>query len=469
MEQNAKRVHFIGIGGIGMSGIAEVLHNMGYGVSGSDLKDSPITQHLKNIGIEVFIGHAPSNVSAVDVVVYSNAVPEQNPEIIEAKKRMIPIIPRAEMLNELLRIKRGIGVSGTHGKTTTTSMISFILNEARWDPTLIIGGILNTLSSNAHLGDGEFLVYEGCEAFGSINYLNSEIVVLTNIDNDHMEFYKSEEDLKETFLNYINRIPFYGFAVLNGDDPKIQSILPQIRKKFYLFGFNSSNQIYAHHVKCRGFKTTFQVSFLGKNLGVFELNVPGKHNIYNALAAISVACNLGIEPQVIKKAMKNFVNANRRFQFIGEKNKVVVVDDYAHHPTEVAATLDGAFQLKGENVKRVVTIFQPHLYSRTQLHYKNFAHSLALSDFVFLAEIYPAREKPIKGVSSALITETFKRIGYQNYSYAPSFKEILNQLEDFLKPGDLVLTMGAGNIDLLGPQILALLKNKKKEEVLLAI
>lgn len=458
MEETQKKVHFIGIGGIGMSGIAEVLHNLGYAVSGSDLRASHITEQLSKLGVRVYIGHDAANVSDVDVVVYSNAVPDQNPEIIEAKKRSIPIIPRAEMLNELLRLKRGIGIAGTHGKTTTTSMVSTILNDAKWDPTMIIGGILNTIKSNAYLGKGEFLVYEACEAFGSINFLNGEIVAVTNIDNDHMEFYKSFEYLKQTFLDYINRVPFYGFAVLNGDDPEIKSLLPLVRKRYYLFGQDPSYHVYAHDIRTSTFETHFKVDFQGEFLGEFTLSLPGIHNVYNALAAITIAINLGLDVKKIQKSLSKFVNADRRFQFIGEENGVMVVDDYAHHPTEVEATLDAAFQTKNGKVKRVVTIFQPHLYSRTQIHYKNFAISLEKSDFVLLCELYPAREKPIEGVSAKLIEEVFERHKFENYRYCAGLDEALERLVEIARPGDLVLTMGAGDITDLGPQILEALK-----------
>lgn len=461
MKHEKQKVHFIGIGGIGMSGIAEVLHNMGYLVSGSDIKASAITDHLSDLGVKIFIGHDDRNVSDVDVVVYTNAAPLSNPEIIEAKRKSIPVIPRAEMLNELLRIKRGIGIAGTHGKTTTTSMVSFVLNSAKWDPTMIIGGILNTIKSNAHLGKGDFLVYEACEAFGSINYLNGEIVCINNIDDDHMEFYKDMEELKNTFLDYINRIPFYGFAVLNGDDPAIQDIAPKIRKRFFTFGLDPKNHVYAYDIKTDGFKTTFKVSFMKEYLDEFMLNVPGKHNVYNALAAITISKNLGIATDIIKKSLVEFVNAHRRFQFIGEENGIVVVDDYAHHPTEVSATIDAAFQIKNGKIKRVITIFQPHLFSRTQLHYKNFGVSLSKSDVVFLTEIYPAREEPIPGVTSALITDIFDRRKFKDYYYCKSFDEILGKLENFVKPGDLIITMGAGTVTSLGPKILQMIAQKK--------
>lgn len=460
-------IHFIGIGGIGMSGIAEVLHNMGYFVSGSDLRASHITDHLIELGAKVFIGHDRDNLSDdTDVVVYSNAVPEKNPEIVKARERKIPIIPRAEMLNELLRIKRGIGISGTHGKTTTTSMMAFILNEAGWDPTMIIGGILNTIKSNAHLGEGEFLVYEACEAFGSINYFNSgEIIAITNIDNDHMEFYGSLEDLKNTFLDYINKVPFYGFAALNGDDIKIKSLIPRIEKRYFLFGLEPGNHVQAYDIKTKDFTTTFKVKYLGEEFGSFELQVPGKHNIYNSLAAITIAIQLGISAEVIQKSLCKFVNADRRFQFIGEVDKVYVIDDYAHHPTEVEATVDAAFQLKNGKIKRVITIFQPHLYTRTQLHHVNFGLSLAKSDYVLLNEIYPAREEPIEGVSSALIEDVFKRHDFVNYSYCKTFEDTLNQIELMAKPGDLFITMGAGDVFKLGQQILDRLKKKPQEVI----
>jgi UDP-N-acetylmuramate--alanine ligase len=311
------------------------------------------------------------------------------------------------------------------------------------------------------LGEGDFLVYEACEAFGSINFLNGEIVCITNIDNDHMEYYKSFDQLKNTFLDYINRIPFYGFAALNGDDPEIRSLLPSIRKKYYLFGLHPDNQIQAYDIKTEGFHTTFKVKWMGEFLAEFVLQVPGIHNIYNSLAAISIAKNLGVETEVIQKSLCQFVNADRRFQLLGEKNNIFVIDDYAHHPTEVEATIDAAFQLKNGKIKRVVTIFQPHLFSRTQIHYKNFARSLAKSDFVLLNEIYPAREKPIPGVSSGLIEEVFKRIGYKNYCYCHSFQDTLDKIESFARSGDLYLTMGAGDIHQLGPHILSRIEQKK--------
>ncbi|HCL57363.1 MAG TPA: UDP-N-acetylmuramate--L-alanine ligase [Spirochaetia bacterium] len=458
-----KKIHFIGIGGIGMSGIAEVLVNMGYSISGSDLKQSELTDRLKKMGVKVSIGHAEENVSDVDVVVYSNAVPEDNPEIIEARKKSIPIIPRAEMLNELLRIKKGIGIAGTHGKTTTTSMVSFILNDAGWDPTMIIGGVLNTIKSNARMGKGDYLVYEACEAFGSIHYFHGEIVCITNIDKDHMEYYKSLKKLKEAFLSYINRIPFYGFAVLNGDDKNIKTLIPKIGKKYFLFGLDPSNHVYAYDIKKDNFSTVFKVSFMGKPLGEFKLNVPGIHNVYNALAAITIAINLGITKSHIEKSLIQFVNANRRFQFIGEENNITVVDDYAHHPTEIAATIDAGKQLVNGKIKRVITLFQPHLYSRTQLLYKSFAEALSKSDYTLLTEIYPARELPIEGVSSKLIVESFKRRGYKNYFYCPLFDDVLERLVSFLKPGDLVITMGAGNVNTLAPLILEMLKKKSEK------
>ncbi|HOJ49408.1 MAG TPA: UDP-N-acetylmuramate--L-alanine ligase [Spirochaetota bacterium] len=456
MKNKNRVIHFIGIGGIGMSGIAEVLHNMGYIVKGSDLKETHITKHLEEIGIKVFIGHRKENVENADVIVYSNAIPEENPEIIEARKKQIPIIPRAEMLNELLRIKRGIGISGTHGKTTTTSMTSFILNDAKYDPTMIIGGILKNIKSNAKLGKGEFLVYEACEAFGSIDYFSSgEIVCITNIDDDHLEYYKTMDNLINTFLNFINRIPFYGFAVLNGDDKNIRLLVPNIRKNFYLFGIkNKDVHFYGYDIKMDGFITRFKVNFKDKYLGEFTLNLPGIHNVYNSLAAIAISYNLGVDVETIRRALYNFVNAKRRFEFIGEVNNIFVVDDYAHHPTEIEATIDAANQLKNGKIKRVVVIFQPHLFSRTQLHYVNFGLSLMKSDYVILNEIYPAREEPIPGVTSALIEDVFKRHDYKNYFYAKSFDSVIKKSLEIAKEGDLFITMGAGDVNTLGPLLL---------------
>ncbi|MCE5301360.1 MAG: UDP-N-acetylmuramate--L-alanine ligase [Spirochaetia bacterium] len=432
----------MGIGGSGMNGLAEVFINMGYRVSGSDIKVTENTERIKKIGGRVYLGHDAKNVKGADIVVYSNAVPETNPEIVQARKLKIPVIPRAVMLDEVMRLKYGIAIAGSHGKTTTTSMLATIFVEAKLDPTYIVGGVVKAGGIHARAGKGRYVIAEACEAFGSFLHLNPVIVGVTNIDNDHMDYYKKMDALKEAFVNFINKVPFYGVAYLNGDDPNVKSIKDEIFVKTVHYGFDRSNDIYAGGVHIKDFKQYFSVKYRGVDLGKFELNIPGRHNVQNSLMAIAIAYDTGIKPAVIKRGLKMFKNVKRRFNIYPMKN-FTLVDDYAHHPMEVLKVLEtGKEMAKG----RVTVVFQPHLFSRTQGLYKEFARALSTADTVIVDKIYPAREAPIAGVTSALISDEMKELGCKDVHYEQDWASISERLRKSVKKGDMVFLMGAGNI-----------------------
>ncbi len=442
MLKEVKNLHFIGIGGSGMNGLAEIFMTMGYKVTGSDMKESENTQRIRNIGGKVFIGHDAKNVKGADIAIYSNAVPETNPEVVKARQMKIPVIPRAVMLDEVLRLKYGIAIAGSHGKTTTTSMLATIFMEAKLDPTYIVGGVVKTGGVHARAGKGRYVIAEACEAFGSFLHLNPVIVGVTNIDNDHMDYYKKMDALKEAFVNFINKVPFYGVAYLNGDDDNIKSIREEIFVRQVYFGFDKTNDIYAYNVHFKGFKQRFSVIYRGKKLGVFELNIPGRHNVQNSLMAIAISIDTGIKPSVIKKGLQRFHNVKRRFNIFKMKN-FTLIDDYAHHPVEVMKVLEtGKEMAKG----RVIAIFQPHLFSRTQQLFREFAKSLSVANMVIVDKIYPAREAPIAGVTSAMITDAMKETGYKQAFYETEWGSISDRLRRTVKKGDMVFLMGAGNI-----------------------
>lgn len=444
MFHKVTKLHFVGIGGIGMSGIAELLHNLGYSVTGSDTGASEVTERLTGLGIRVVIGHSAGNVGDSEVVVFSAAVPATNPELVEAKKRKIPVIPRAEMLNELMRLKTGIAISGTHGKTTTTSMVAEVLAGAELDPTYVIGGKLNSINSNAKLGKGKYLVFEACEAFGSFLYFSPIIMVLLNIDEDHMEYYHSMDALRGAFLDFLNKIPFYGMAIVNNDDENVRAVAAQSTKRVITFGLKGGSDYGAENIQYNGFGSRFDVYRRGELLGTVALQIPGEHNVSNALSAVAVASELEIPFEVTAAALKKFQNADRRFQLLAVKNGITVVDDYAHHPAEIAATINAA--RNNREVRRVVAVFQPHLYSRTQALYEDFAEALANADQVVLTPIYPAREKPIPGVSTSLITDILAEKYNKGYILVNDRADVCQTLIDYCEPGDMVLFMGAGNI-----------------------
>ena len=409
MFKKVMKLHFVGIGGSGMSGIAEVLLNLGYPISGSDRKKSEITARLEKLGATIFEGHQASHVGDAEGVVVSNAVPETNPELLEARRKKIPVIPRAQMLNELMRLKYGVCIAGTHGKTTTTSMAGLVLKEGGLDPTIVIGGVLDSVGSNTLLGKGDYFVVEACEAFASFLQLSPAVCVVTNIDNDHLDHYQNMDNLRDAFVRFINRLPFYGFALVCGDDPEIQNILPRLVRRYVTYGFGERNDLRAVVNKSEGLTTTFSLYKNEACLGAVTVNMPGKHNILNAAAAVGVGLELGIPFEACARGLAAFTGVRRRFQVKGEAGGVTVVDDYAHHPTELDATLKAARDaLKGRAGGRLIVAFQPHLFTRTQLLYREFALALEQADEVYLCGIYPARETPIPGVTSELISDLLK-------------------------------------------------------------
>jgi UDP-N-acetylmuramate--alanine ligase len=453
MLNRIKKFHFVGIGGAGMSGIAEVLLTLGYQVSGSDLKESEATRRLQSLGARILVGHEASHIDGAEVVVVSNAVLATNAEIAEAQRRKVPVIPRAEMLNELMRLKHGVCISGTHGKTTTTSMTGLILKQAGFDPTIVIGGVLGALGSNARLGKGDTFVVEADEAFGSFLHLSPSVAVVTNIDNDHLDHYGNLDSLKAAFVQFVNKVPFYGFAVVCGDDPGVVSVMPSFKRRVFSYGFGASCDYRASEVETKGLSTSFRVNKAGVELGRLGIQVPGRHNILNALAALATGLELGASFADASAALKDFSGAQRRFQVRGQAGGVTVVDDYAHHPTEVAATLAaarGALEGKG----RLLVAFQPHLYSRTQALYQDFAASLQAADEVFLCDIFPAREVPIPGVSTQLIVDSLASRGFGGTHFKAKREDLVPEVLAALKPGDLFLTAGAGNIHEVGDLVL---------------
>ncbi len=446
-----ERIHFVGIGGSGMSGIAEVLINMGYKVTGSDIRKTPVIERLISLGAEVKTGHSPENVKDADVVVYSSAVKEDNPEIVEARKRKIPVIPRAEMLAELMRMKYSIAVAGTHGKTTTTSMIASILKEGGLDPTMVVGGILKTIGTGAILGKGEYFVAEADESDRSFLKLLPTIVVITNIDREHLDHYKDLDEIKNTFVEFAGKVPFYGSVFLSTDDPNSLDIRNRIERRVITFGLSPQADVKGVEVELRGFSSSFTVKINGEELGRIELSIPGIHNVKNALAAVGVGLELGIPFECIQRALSSFRGVSRRFELRGEKKGIRVYDDYAHHPREIEATLEAARTgWKG----RIIVVFQPHLYSRTLHLADEFGKSFFLADKVIITEIYPAREEPIPGVSGRLIYEKCREYGHKNVEWIEKKEEIPEKLVPELREGDMVILMGAGDIWKLHEEIL---------------
>lgn len=455
MFRHVKRIHFIGIGGIGMSGIAEVLCNLGFVVTGSDVKKSKNTDRLESMfNVGVAEGHRAENVGAAQVVVYSSAVKEDNPEVIEAKRLGIPVIPRAEMLAELMVLKPyAVAVSGTHGKTSTTSMVATILGHAGFDPTTVVGGVVDTLGSNARLGSSEWFVTEADESDRSFLMLYPTIAVVTNIDKEHMESYKGMEDVVQCFTDFVNKVPFFGAAIICLDDPNVQLIIPNIKRRRVTYGMTAQADISAHDIRYNdAFGSTFSVWKGDEVLGDITLPVPGKHNIYNALAATAVALELEIPFPKIAEAFATFKNANRRFQFKGDVTGITVVDDYGHHPTEILATLAAAKNSSGG--RRTVVVFQPHRYSRTQELMDEFALAFNNADVLFILDIYAASEKPIEGITAEVLTENIKRYGHKNVTYHGNIDTAAEAVLPHLQEGDLVITLGAGTVTRLSDEIM---------------
>lgn len=450
MFNGKQRIHFVGIGGAGMSGIAEVALNLGHQVSGSDIKKTEVTQRLKELGAKIYIGHKAQNVKNVDVVVTSTAISKDNPEVLQALEDKIIIIPRIEMLAELARLKYTITIAGTHGKTTTTSITSMILDEGGFDPTIVIGGKLKNLKTNARLGKGEYMIAEADESDGSFLKLSPVITVVTNIDNDHLDYYGSIENLKSAFIKHINSLPFYGCAMVCTDSPLVKEILPYATRKYITYGFKGNPDITATDITVVAGNTEYNVIYKGKKLGKIVLKVPGEHNVLNSLAAIGVGLQFDIPFVNIKDALFKFGGVGRRLEVKGEKNGVMVIDDYGHHPTEVNATL---LALKHNYPKkRLITIFQPHRYTRTQNLYKEFGKALKKADVLYIMDIYPASEKPIKGVTSDLIINSAK----ENKCNVYKFTDIVS-ISKILKENDILLTLGAGTVWQQGEEILKIL------------
>lgn len=442
MFKRIKHVHFVGIGGIGMSGIAEVLLNLGYHVSGSDLRSTPITESLEHQGAKVFYTHAAENIGQAHVVVTSSAVRRDNPEIVAAERRKTPVIARAEMLAELARLKYSIAVAGTHGKTTTTSMIATILDRGGYDPTVVVGGLLNTIGSNARLGKGDYFVLEADESDGSFLLLSPSIAVVTNIEPDHLDHYKDLTAIKEAFLSFVNKVPFYGSAILCLDDPAVQSLIPWMKRRFVTFGTGAQADVSIVEVVPTGLGSTFTLRFNGGTTQRLELRVPGMHNVFNATAAFAAARDMGVEPSVIASALRDFHGVDRRFQ-IKSREGIVVVDDYAHHPTEIRATLSAA---KSGGFRRIFAVFQPHRYSRTMHLMEDFARAFNLADVAMLLDIYPAGESAIEGVSTAVLVDKIKSFGHKNAIHAPDYEAIEAYIAANAVEGDAVIVMGAGSV-----------------------
>ena len=438
-----QHIHFVGIGGIGMSGIAEVLLNLGYQVSGSDTKETEVTRRLGSLGAKVSYGHRRENLKEADVVVTSSAIRKGNPEVEAAEERFIPVIPRAEMLAELMRMKIGIAIAGTHGKTTTTSLISTVLAAGGLDPTVVIGGRLNSIGSNARLGQGEYLVAEADESDGSFLKLMPTIAVVTNIDPEHLDYYKGIDEIKETFLSFLDKIPFFGLAVLCLDHPNIQSLLPRLKKRFTTYGLTTQADYQAKEIVFEGLSTSFDVVHRRRELGRLSLRMPGLHNVYNALATLATAFELDIPFQVVQETLRDFSGIQRRFQIKGEKKGILVVDDYGHHPVEIVATLKAA---RTGWAKRIIAVFQPHRYTRTQALFKDFLTAFYDADVLILTDIYPAGEDRIEGVESKALFEGLREYGHKDVTYLSDKKEVVEHLLRVISPGDLVITLGAGDI-----------------------
>lgn len=448
-----RKIHFVGIGGSGMNGIAELLLNQGYTITGSDIKENPATLRLKELGAKIYIGHHEENIKDVDVVVYSSAVKMDNPEIVKAKQLNIPIIPRGEMLAELMRFKYGIAVAGSHGKTTTTSMIGTILGLSGLDPTVVIGGKLSAFGSNAKLGRGEFLVAESDESDGSFLKLTPTIVTINNIDLEHIGFYKDLDDIKDAFIRFANKVPFYGAVALNIDDNNIKSIIPKIEKKTIRFGISEDATIRAENIELVDGRYRFTV----KGYSDIHLSVPGKHNIYNALAATSVSLELGVPFCVIKEALENFKNASRRFEIKFNKD-ITIIDDYAHHPTEIKATLSAAREFYPN--RRIIAVFQPHRYSRLNALFKDFVESFDKPDIVIITEVYSAGEPPIEGLNGEKLAQNIRQ-RRDNVFFIDNLEDIKTFILNTLKKGDVILTLGAGNITTISENLSKYLSEKE--------
>jgi UDP-N-acetylmuramate--alanine ligase len=455
MFKSIRKIHFVGIGGIGMSGIAEILLNQGFEVSGSDLNLTEVTKRLSDLGAKIYEGHSPDNVKDVDVLVYSSAVVPDNAEVRAAADRNIPIIKRAEMLAETMRMKYGIGIAGTHGKTTTTSMVGLTLTEGGIDPTIIVGGKLSGLGgTNARLGNGEFIVVEADEFDRTFLRLTPTIAAITTLESEHLDTYKDLDDIKTSFIEFANKVPFYGFVVLCLDETALQDIIPQINKTIFSYGTTAQADVRAIDIEHEGFSSKYSVIYKGNELGQIRLNLPGVHYVKNSLVAVTIGMELGIDFTIIKKALEKFTGVYRRFE-TKFKNDILVLDDYAHHPTETTVTLAG---IRAAWDRRLIVVFQPHLYSRTKDFYQDFGKSFLNSDVFVCTDVYPAREKPIEGISGEIIANATKKLGHKNVHYIKDKNEIPEKLMQIKKKDDIIITMGAGDIWKYGEKFVELVR-----------
>ena len=457
MFGKTKHIHLVGIGGAGMSGIAEVLLNLGFKVSGSDLRQTEVTDRLSKLGSAMSIGHSETNIKSADVLVVSSAIPESNVELVAAKENKIPIISRIEMLAELMRMKYSIAVGGTHGKTSTTAMIASVLEYGELDPTVVDGGIITGLGSNVRLGDSEFVVVEADEAYGSIKKISPTIAVVTNIDNDHLDYYQTMDEIKKVFLNFVNRVPFYGVAIVCLDEENIQELVPKIEKRFITYGIETGADFTATEIQVDGTGSSYKVNRNGEVWGKIHINFPGRHNVANSLAAVAVGSELDVPIETIAQALQAFPGVHHRFELLGKVNDILVVDDYGHHPTEIKSTLRAA---RDTYDRRVVAIFQPHRYSRVSLLAKDFARCFYQADVLIVTEVYSALEDPIEGVSGEMLAKSIRDYGHKNVIYIPDKEKIADSVCSLIQPGDLVITLGAGDIWMVGKEILEKLQRQ---------
>jgi UDP-N-acetylmuramate--alanine ligase len=442
---NFKRIHFVGIGGIGMSGIAEVLLTLGYSVSGSDAKISPITERLAGLGARIFEGHDAENVAGAHVVVVSSAIRADNPEVVEAHHQKIPVIPRAEMLAELMRLKYGIAVAGAHGKTTTTSMVASVLAAAGLDPTFVVGGRINQAGTTARLGKSEYMVVEADESDGSFLLLAPVVAVVTTIDREHLDYYASLDEIQDTFVHFVNRVPFYGAAILCLDEPNVQAILPRVTRPVITYGVSSQADLVISDIELLGLDSRFRLTFRGDDLGLFHLpSPPGIHNVRNAAAAAAVGLYLDVPADLIREGLESFTGVGRRFDVKAVVNGITLIDDYGHHPNEIRATLEAARVCK---FNRLLVLFQPHRYSRTKHLWEEFCLAFNHADVLVILDVYAAGEAPIPGVTSAVLAGAIRDAGHKHVVYSPSMQEGIEYLLKEARPGDAILSIGAGNVN----------------------
>ena len=461
-----RHVHFVGIGGIGMSGLAEILRTLDFDVSGSDLKPNENTRRLEGLGVTLFTGHAADNVAGADVVVYSSAINVDNPEILRARQLEIPIVARAEMLAELMRVRYAVTIAGSHGKTTTTSLVATVLRAAGLDPTVVVGGKVNALGSNARLGEGDLFVAEADESDGSFLRLTPTIAVVTNIDPEHLDHYRTHDAIKEAFVHHANKVPFYGLCVLCLDHPSVQEILPRLERRHVTYGVSRQADYQARGARFEGLATHFEAFRRGERLGRFVMRMPGAHNMLNALAAIAVADELEVPLDVTREAISGFHGVQRRFTVLGQpmvvrngkRGDVMIVDDYGHHPAEIEATLDAA--QRGFN-RRVVVAFQPHRYTRTKLLFEEFTRAFNKADVVLVTDVYPAGESPILGATGEALAEAIRAHGHRGVSFVKGKGGVGRALLDIVEPGDIVIALGAGDINASARELIAMLERER--------